>query len=225
MIARGFETLAAFGECGVKFIGTLDRGAEDGRAKAMEFAAGGVDDEKALRGKDRSVKIAEGLREVAAGFVSSHESVGRFGRAKKFGGAFDKGRDGFVKNDTTGGDCGIGSLAVGERGQLATGRKGDVIDLGEIVIFTGEPEDGGVGMACGSRLACARNGGGSFERGIQRPAEQANLLASENSACALFECGERIFSSGGWVLFGQEMDKLGPVRGARRLRSTNLVQR
>ena len=51
VIAGGFEGLAAFGECGVKLVGALDGGAEDGRAEAMEVAAGGVDDEKALRGE------------------------------------------------------------------------------------------------------------------------------------------------------------------------------
>ena len=52
-------------------------------------------------------------------------------------------------------------------GQLAAGGKGDMIDLGEIVIFAGEPEDGGVGMACDSGLARAGDRRGGFERGIR----------------------------------------------------------
>ena len=196
MIAGGFESVAAFGECGVKLVGALDGGAEDGRAEAMEVAAGGVNDEKALRGEDCGVEIAEGLGEGAAGFVGGDERVGRIGWAEELGGAFDEGRDGFVEDDAAGGNCGLGSLWVGERGQFAAGGKGDVIDFGEIVIFAGEPEDGGVGMACGSGLARASDCRGGFERGIERTAKQADLLAGEDSASALLECGERIFRVG-----------------------------
>ena len=123
-----------------------------------------------------------------------------------------KRRDGFVEDDAAGGNCGLGSLCVGERGQLAAGGKGDVIDLGEIVIFAGEPEDGGVGMACSSGLARAGDGGGGFERGIKRTAKQADLLACENGACSLGEGSERIFGGCRRVLFGHEMDELWPVR-------------
>jgi hypothetical protein len=66
-----------------------------------------------------------------------------------------------------------------------------VIDLGEIVIFTGEPKDGGVGMACGSGLAGACNGGGGFERSIKRAAEETDLLAGKDGAGALGESSER----------------------------------
>ena len=79
VIAGGFKSLAALGERGVKLVGALDGGAEDGRAEAMEVAACGVDDEQALRGKDRRIEIGEGLRKGAAGPVGGDESVGRFG--------------------------------------------------------------------------------------------------------------------------------------------------
>ena len=225
VIAGGFEGLAAFGEGGVKLVGALDGGAEDRRAEAMEIAACSVDDEKALRGEDCGVEIAEGLREGAAGFVGGDECVGRFGWAEELGGALDERRDGFVENDAAGGDCGFGSLAVGERGQFAAGGKGDVIDLGEIVIFTGKPEDGGVGMACGSGFARARNGGRGFERGIKRAAEETHLLAGENCARAFLECSQRIFRVGGGVLFGHEMNELCPVRWARRRCLRDFVRR
>ena len=81
-----------------------------------------------------------------------------------------------------------------------------MIDLGEIVIFAGEPEDGGVGMACGSGLAGASDGGSGFERGIERTAEQADLLAGEDRARALGECGERGLRGGGGVLRGKKAD-------------------
>ena len=69
VIAGGFESLAALGECGVELVGALDGRAEDWRAKAMEVVARGIDDEKALGGEDFRVEIAKGLREGAAGLV------------------------------------------------------------------------------------------------------------------------------------------------------------
>lgn len=76
VIASGFKGLAALGKGGVKLIGALDGGTKDGRAEAVEVAACRVDNEKSLRGKERGVKIAEGLREGAAGFVSSDKCFG-----------------------------------------------------------------------------------------------------------------------------------------------------
>ena len=110
MIAGGFESLAALGERGVKLVGTLDGGAEDRRAEAMEVAAGGVDDEQALRGEDCGIKIAEGLGESAAGFVGGDECVGRFGGAEKLGGALDEREDGFVEDDRPAGIADSGAL-------------------------------------------------------------------------------------------------------------------
>lgn len=99
-----------------------------------------------------------------------------------------------------------------------------MIDLGEVVIFTGEPEDGGVGTARSGGLARAGDGGSGFERGIKRTAKQADLLACENGACSLGEGSERIFGGCRRVLFGHEMDELWPVRWAGRRRLRDFVQ-
>ena len=225
VIAGSFEGKASLGERRVKLVGTLDGGAEDRRTEAMEIAAGSVDDEKALGGEDCGVEIAKSLRESAAGFVSGDERIGRFGRPEEFGGAFDERNDRVVENDAAGGDCGFGSFLEGEGSQFSASRKGDVIDFGEVVIFTGEPEYCGVGMPCGSGLAGARNGGGGFERGIERPAEEADLLAGENGARAFRERGESGLGGGRGVLRSEEADELRPMGGARWRRSTNLIQR
>ena len=97
MIAGGFESVAALGERGVELVGTLNGCAKNRRAEAMEFAARGVDDEEALRGEDGRVEISEGLREGAAGLVSSDESVCGFRGPEKLSGALDERRDGIVE--------------------------------------------------------------------------------------------------------------------------------
>jgi hypothetical protein len=53
-----------------------------------------------------------------------------------------------------------------------------------------------VGMAGGRRLARAGDCSSRFERGIERAAEETDLLACEDGSGALGECRER-GSSGG----------------------------
>ena len=96
------------------------------------------------------------------------------------------------------GSAASGALLVDQLRQLAAGGKSDVIDLGEVVVFAGEPEDGRVGMAGGGGLARAGDGGGSFEGRVQRSAEETHLLAGENGAGALGERSERWRGGGRW---------------------------
>ena len=63
-----------------------------------------------------------------------------------------------------------------------------MVDLGEVVVLRGEPEDGGVGLAGGRRLARAGDGGCGFEGREERAAEETNLLAGEDGSGALGEC-------------------------------------
>lgn len=100
-----------------------------------------------------------------------------------------------------------------------------MIDFREIMVFAGEPENGCVAMACGRRFARAGDCGSGFQRRIERTAEQTHLLAGEDGACTLFQRGKRVFRGRRSVLLGEQVDKLGPVRGAWRLGSTNLIQR
>jgi len=79
-------------------------------------------------------------------------------------------------------------------------------------------------MARGSGLASASDRGGGFEWRIKRATEETHLLAGEDGAGALGECSQRIFRSGGTVLFGQEMDELRPVRGSRRRCLRDFIQ-
>jgi hypothetical protein len=64
-----------------------------------------------------------------------------------------------------------------ERAQFAARREDNMVDLGEVVVFSGQPEDGGVRRARRGCLARAGQGRGGFEGRKQRSAEQAHLLA------------------------------------------------
>ena len=177
MIAGGFESLAALGECGVELVGTLDGGAEHRRTKAMEAAACGGDDEKALRGEKCRVKAGEGLGECAAGLVGGNERVSSFRGTEQLGGTLDERCDRVIEDDAAGGQCGFGSLFVSKLRQLAARGKRDVVNLGEIVVLAGKPENGGVRMAGSCGLARASDSGSGFEGGIERTAEETHLLA------------------------------------------------
>ena len=74
---------------------------------------------------------------------------------------------------------------IEEGTQLSLGRKSDVIDLGEVVVFTREPEDCGVRMACSSRLTCSGYCGCGLEGCKQWSAKEPNLLPGDNRARAL----------------------------------------
>ena len=211
VIAGGFESLAAFGERGMKLVGALDGGAKNGRTEAMEVAACGVDDEEALLCEDCRVEIREGLREGAAGLVSSNESFSCVGRAEKLSGSLDERGNGIVEDDAARRRCCSWSFLVCEPSQLAAGGKGDVIDLGEIMIFAGEPEDGSVGMASGGRLSRASNGRGCLERAVERATEETYLLAGENSSGAIGESCQRRLSGGRGVLCGEKLNEFRPV--------------
>ena len=71
MITGSIEGLAAFGECGIEFVGTFQSRAQHRSAEAVKVAAGGVDDEQTLRGEDCCVELGEGLGKGAAGLVGS----------------------------------------------------------------------------------------------------------------------------------------------------------
>ena len=75
--------------------------------------------------------------------------------------------------------------------------KDDVVDLGKVVVFGGQPEDGGVGMACRRGLAGAGQRSGRLEGSKQRSAEEADLLPGHHGSRALAQgCKRR---RGGWA--------------------------
>ena len=147
MVAGSFEDFVSFEQGGVEFIGALDRGFEDRAAKTMDFGAGGVEDEEALGGEGFGVELCERLAEGATGLVSGDEGVHRVGGAEEFPSLIDEGLDGFVDYDAADGDWSRGGLRVDELAKFFSGREGDVIDFGKVVIFRCEPENGDVRMS------------------------------------------------------------------------------
>src|SRR6202789_4347950 len=145
-VVTGFRQRAiAVEQRGVQLIGTLDGGEQNRRAKIVYFRRRGVKDEKTLGGEDFGVEVRECLGKGAAGAIGGLERFQSVGPADPFGGFVQQRRDGFIEDDGAYGD-GCGGLAgVDELFELMTAGEGDVIDLGEVMIFTGKPEDGCVG--------------------------------------------------------------------------------
>ena len=78
-----------------------------------------------------------------------------------------------------------------------------MVDLFEVVIFSGEPKYGRVGAAGRGALAGASDGGGGFERCKERTAEEGYLLAGNDDASAGAQ-GIEGWNSGGRGIFVAE---------------------
>ena len=93
-----------------------------------------------------------------------------------------------------------------------------MVDLGKVVVFRGQPEDGGVGPARGRGLPGASQSGSRLEGREERPAKQAHLLPGHHRSGSVAQslqgcCGCRRRRS---VLLGQQANQIRPVRGPLR---------
>jgi hypothetical protein len=85
----------------------------------------------------------------------------------------------------------VAGMAELEGFDCGFGEQRDLIDLFDVVVFGGEPEDGDVVDAGGGGcLLGASDGGGGLEQGKQRAAEEADLLAGDDGAGAGAEFGD-----------------------------------
>ncbi len=66
-----------------------------------------------------------------------------------------------------------------------------MVDLGKVVVFRSQPEDGGVRMACCRCLARMSHGGRSLEWRKKRSAEESHLLAGHHRSRALAKRSKR----------------------------------
>ena len=205
VVAGGFKLAVAVEKSRVQFVGAFDARAQHRGAQAMEVAAACVKNKQALGGEDAGVEIGEGLGEGAAGPVGGDQRIGCVGGAQQLKRAVDEGRDAFVDGDAAdpARGCGLAGLRVFEFFQRLSRGKADVIDLGEVVVFSRQPKDGGVGMAGCRGLSGAGDCGGCLEGDEQRTAKEANLLAGDNGSCALGEGGE---GACGWRGFARRAD-------------------
>ena len=177
----------------------------------MRLARAGVKDQQSLRGKNFRVELGKGLGEGAAGFVGRFQRLHGLGVAKQLPCLLQQRCDGLVENEAADGTRIGRSAFVFERFEHAARREDDVIDFVEVVVFRGQPEDGCVGMSCRGGLARAGDCSAGLQRGQQRSAEQAHLLAGDDGASAGAQHIER--SGCMRVLRGKLIHQLGPVRG------------
>ena len=68
-----------------------------------------------------------------------------------------------------------------------------MIDFGEVVIFSGQPEEGQMRVAGVGGLVCESDGCGCFMRSEERSGEHTDLLAGDDDVGSLAELGERGF--------------------------------
>jgi len=179
VISRSFEGLVSLEKGGVELVGTFDGGFEDGAAETVNFRARGIENEESLGGEGFGVEVGEGLSECAARFVGGDEGVHGVGCAEEFPCLVDEGLDGLVNDDAANGYGSRRSVGIDEFFELFSGGEGGVVDLGEVVVFGCEPEDGDMGMSGRGGLARAGNSRCGFEWGIEGTAEEADLLAGE----------------------------------------------
>src|SRR3954451_2236914 len=129
----------------------------------MNIARRGIQNQQSLRREYLGIEISECLRESSAGFVRLAQRVHCVRRAQQFPRLLDERIDGLIEHDRANRPRSVGRLGVDQLAQFAARWKGDVIYFGEIVVFTGEPEDGGMGMPRGCGLARSGYGGSGFE--------------------------------------------------------------
>jgi len=93
-------------------------------------------------GEDFAVKLGEGSGKRLPRLVGGSEPLHCIGVTEEFPCLVDERADCLVENNAADRNRGLGRSRVSQFGQSVSGRKGDVIDFGEIMIFAGQPEDG-----------------------------------------------------------------------------------
>jgi len=103
----------------------------------MNVTAGGVENEQPRAVRRVGDRPGGGRRKRMAGLVCGGEPVHGVGVAEEIKGAIKQRRDRLIENDPAHGDGRFRRARVAQPDKLAPVRKGDVIDLGKVVIFTG----------------------------------------------------------------------------------------
>jgi hypothetical protein len=197
VIARGFEFGGTGEQCCFKFLGVLDRVAEGGRSQRVEVASGSVHHDEALLGEQAShqpgERAAKGQRYVVRGMrVAIAEQIADGRVAKQFARMIEQGVDVAIESDVSDGRGMVRRLrAEAQRFDRCFAEQRDLVDLFEVVVLGGEPEDGDVFDAGrGRRLFGASYGGGGLEQGEQRASEQSDLLAGDDGASTSAKFGD-----------------------------------
>ena len=161
----------------------------------MEVAGGGVEDDEAVGGEDLGEEAAEGAGEGGVGGVTLAEEVGDGCVGEQLGGLVEGGVEalaaGFaaaVDAELADGLRGRGVEAEGEGFDRGFAEEGELVDLGEVVVFAGEPEDGDMLAAGGGGgVLGLADGRGGLEEGEERAAEEGDLLAGDHGGGSVLE--------------------------------------
>ena len=229
VIARRFKFTVPLHQCGMKLVGALQSCPKHGRTHAMKFASTCIQNQESLCGKDLCIEISEGLRKGTARAVSLDQRFRRSGLAQQLPGLIHQWGNRFVQHDAAdrkGRFCHIScSWRINQLAQLATGGKAHMVDLGKVVVFRRQPEDGGVRIACRRCLARMSHGGGSLEWRKKRPAKESHLLAGNDRSRALCQRRKRICCGRrrGGVLLREQPNQVGPMRRNRWARGLGRI--
>ncbi len=191
MIAGRFERSIALHERGVQLVGAFQSRAQDWRADAVKGAAACIQHQQPLRSEDPGIKLRKGLGEGASRLVGRGQRLHRVGSSEQFVRLIDQRLNRVVQHQAAHRLRGLGSRRILQPAQFAARRKDDVVDLGKVMVFGGQPEDGGVRPARYRRLARAGQRGSRLEGREERAAEEAHLLAGDYDSRAAAESIER----------------------------------
>ena len=163
MIAGRLKRPVAFQQRGVEFIGAFDGRAQHRRTNAVKRAPPGIQHQQPLGGEDPGIERRKSLGESMARLIGRGQRLRGFGIAKQLGCRVDESRNRIVQRDGAYGTGRRGRTCVLQLAQLTVGGKGDVVDLCKVVIFSGQPENGGVRTTGLCGLAGTSQRSGRFE--------------------------------------------------------------
>ena len=153
VIACRFKFAIPLRQRRVQLVGALQRRAQHRRTHAMKLTARRVQHQQPLLGKDPGVEPPECLGKGMARLVGLSQRFCRVGLAQQLPRLIHQRGNPVVqhhaayrprRSDSPQLGWGIDQLA-----QLAPGRKAHMVDLGKVVVFRSQPEDGRVGVAAG----------------------------------------------------------------------------
>ena len=93
------------------------------------------------------------------------------------------------KRQIADGPPGGGMMRQAKRGDFVTAKQCGLVDFVEVVVLSGQPEDGDMRIAGAGRFRRQVNGGCSLHERHERTAEERDLLTGHHGACS---CGQAI---------------------------------
>ena len=195
--------------------------AQNIRSQGMKGASRGVDDDQALFRKHLHQQPGKGLAEGGFAGIEALEVLEQRSETKQIRSLIKLSAD--VRAESYGADrlTGVVRRIEGQRMQFVTRGQGNMIGLGEVMIFCGQPKDRDVRRARGGCVMCFAYGGRGLEQRKQRPAEQCHLLPGDHGTGTSPQPGDvgvsrRATAETAILLFEQVGNRLTPSALQRR---------